>query len=136
MIKNPKTINDFIMKYDLKSDNLHNMLIELEEYSQKNNWQTNTFNKRKKKLEGLFDEYLIQLNNWLQAFGFEEQSSIGKAKKIFEKEIFASIQDIIDKTYINKKTKGSLRKYLRNSNKLVNRGFAKEFGYKVFLKKF
>ena len=51
MIKNPKTINDFIVKYDFKSDNLQDMLLELEEYSDKNNWSSKTFEKRKNKLE-------------------------------------------------------------------------------------
>ena len=133
--RNPRTINDFIMKYDFKSDNLHDMLTELEEYSLKNNWSSKTFKKRKTTLEKLFDEYLVQLNNWLKGFGYEERSSITKAKKVFEKEMFASIQDIIDGEYINKKTMKSLRKYLGTPTKLVHREYAKEFGYKVFLKK-
>ena len=47
MIKNPKTINDFISKYDFKSDNLHDMLTELEEYSEKNNWSSKHLKREK-----------------------------------------------------------------------------------------
>jgi len=136
MIKNPKTINDFILKYDFKSDNLQDMLVELEEYSDKNNWSSKTFEKRRNKLEKLFDEYLLQLNTWLNEFGHKERSSITEARKIFKKKIFASIRDIIDKKYINKNDIKSLRKYLGKPGKLVHRGYAKEFGYKVFLKNF
>lgn len=134
MIKNPKTINDFIIKYDFESDNLQDMLVELEEYSDKNNWYSKTFEKRRNKLEKLFDEYLLQLNTWLNEFGYKERSSITEARKVFKKKIFASIRDIIDKKYINKKDLKSLRKYLIKPGKLVHRGYAKEFGYKVFLK--
>jgi hypothetical protein len=134
MIKNPKTINDFIVKYDFKSDNLQDMLLELEEYSDKNNWSSKTFEKRKNKLERLFDEYLLQLNTWLNEFGYKERSSITEARKVFKKKIFASIGDIIDKKFINKKDSKSLRKYLKQPGKLVHREYAKEFGYKVFLK--
>jgi hypothetical protein len=136
MIKNPKTINDFIVKYDFKSDNLQDMLVELEEYSDKNNWSSKTFEKRRNKLEKLFDEYLLQLNTWLNEFGHKEISSITEARKVFKKKIFASIGDIIDKKYINKKDLKSLRKYLKKPGKLVHREYAKEFGYKVFLKNF
>ena len=132
----PKTINDFILKYDFKSDNLQDMLVELEEYSDKNNWSSKTFEKRRNKLEKLFDEYLLQLNTWLNEFGHKERSSITEARKIFKKKIFASIRDIIDKKYINKNDIKSLRKYLGKPGKLVHREYAKEFGYKVFLKKF
>ena len=132
----PKTINDFILKYDFKSDNLQDMLVELEEYSDKNNWSSKTFQKRRNKLEKLFDEYLLQLNTWLNEFGHKERSSITEARKIFKKKIFASIRDIIDKKYINKNDIKSLRKYLGKPGKLVHREYAKEFGYKVFLKKF
>ena len=136
MIKNPKTINDFIVKYDFKSDNLQDMLVELEEYSDKNNWSSKTFEKRKNKLERLFDEYLLQLNTWLNEFGFKERSSITEARKVFKKKIFASIGDIIDKKFINKKDLKSLRKDIGKPGKLVHREYAKEFGYKVFLKNF
>lgn len=130
----PKTINDFIVKYDFKSDNLQDMLVELEEYSDKNNWSSKTFEKRRNKLEKLFDEYLLQLNTWLNEFGYKERSSITAARKVFKKKIFASIRDIIDKKYINKNDIKSLRKYLGKPGKLVHREYAKEFGYKVFLK--
>jgi len=135
MIKNPKTINDFILKYNFKGDNLHDMLTELEEYSEKNNWSSKTFKKRKITLERLFNEYLLQLNTWLKEFGYEEISSITGARKIFKTEIFASIGDVINKQYINKKNIKSLRKYLKTPGKLVHKEYAKEFGYKVFLKK-
>tara|TARA_B100000287_G_C20264139_1_gene635235 strand:- start:97 stop:510 length:414 start_codon:yes stop_codon:yes gene_type:complete len=133
-MKNIKTIDDFKNKYSLKNVDLDDLVLELHEYSQKNNWSEDTFKHRLRLLQKLHRPLFIQLNKWLISFGLPTEHTITKAKKSLEKNVFASIIDVKENNYYNYKTKESLVKYLdKNPHKRVNRKYAKDEGYRVFL---
>ena len=133
-MKKPQTLDEFKNKYSLKSVDLDDLVLELQEYSQKNNWREDTFNNRLKLLQKLHRPLFIRLNEWLIAFGLPTEQNITRAKKSLEKNVFASVIDVKENNYYNCKTKTALVKYLnKNPHKRVNRKYAKDEGYRVFL---
>lgn len=133
-MKKPQTLDEFKNKYSLKSVDLDDLVLELQEYSQKNNWREDTFNNRLKLLQKLHRPLFIRLNKWLIAFGLPTEQNITRAKKSLEKNVFASVIDVKENNYYNCKTKIALVKYLnKNPHKRVNRKYAKDEGYRVFL---
>ena len=133
-MKKPQTLDEFKNKYSLKSVDLDDLVLELQEYSQKNNWIEDTFNNRLKLLQKLHRPLFIRLNKWLISFGLPTEQNITRAKKSLEKNVFASVIDVKENNYYNYKTKESLVKYLdKNPHKQVNRKYAKDEGYRVFL---
>ncbi len=133
-MKKPQTLNEFKTKYSLKSVDLDDLVLELQEYSQKNNWVEGTFNNRLKLLQKLHRPLFIRLNKWLIAFGLSTENNITRAKKSLEKNVFASVIDVKENNYYNCKTKTALVKYLnKNPHKRVKRQYAKDEGYRVFL---
>lgn len=133
-MKKPQTLDEFKNKYSLKSVDLDDLVLELQEYSQKNNWREDTFNNRLKLLQKLHRPLFIKLNKWLIAFGLPTEHTITRAKKSLEKNVFASVIDVKENNYYNCKTKIALVKYLnQNPHKRVNRKYAKDEGYRVFL---
>lgn len=133
-IKRPNTIGEFKNKYRLTSDQLDDLIIELYDHSQKHNWSDETFTKKSGDLKRLYSGLFIQLNTWLIKFNLPIQNTIKKAKKLLEKEVFASVIDVKENNYYNCKTKTALVKYLnKNPHKRVKRKYAKDEGYRVFL---
>mgnify|MGYP001235692017 FL=1 len=133
-MKKPQTLDEFKNKYSLKSVDLDDLVLELQEYSQKNNWTEDTFNNRLKLLQKLHRPLFIKLNKWLIAFGLPTEHTITRAKKSLEKNVFASVIDVKENNYYNCKTKNALVKYLNeNPHKCVKRQYAKDEGYRVFL---
>lgn len=133
-IKRPTTIEEFKIKYQLTSDQLDDLIIELHDHSQKNNWSDKTFSKKSEDLKRFHSKLFIQLNEWLIYFNLPIQNTITKAKKLLEKEVFASVIDIKEKNYYNCKSKKDLIKYLnKNPEKKINKSLAKDEGYKIFL---
>ena len=133
-MKNPQTLDEFKNKYSLKSVDLDDLVLELKEYSQKNNWREDTFINRLKLLQKLHRPLFIRLNKWLIAFGLPTEHTITRAKKSLEKNVFASVIDVKENNYYNCKTKNALVKYLNeNPHKCVKRQYAKDEGYRVFL---
>lgn len=111
-IKRPTTIEELKIKYQLTSDQLDDLIIELHDHSQKNNWSDKTFSKKSEDLKRFHSKLFIQLNEWLIYFNLPIQNTITKAKKLLEKEVFASVIDIKEKNYYNCKSKKDLIKYL------------------------
>ena len=133
-IKRPTTIEEFKTKYRLISDQLDDLIIELHDHSQKNNWSDKTFSKKSGDLKRFHSELFIQLNEWLIYFNLPIQDTITKAKKLLEKEVFASVIDVKEKNYYNCKSRKGLIKYLnKNSEKKINKSLAKDEGYRIFL---
>ncbi len=133
-MKKPQTLDEFKTKYSLKSVDLDDLVLGLQEYSQKNNWSEDTFNNRLKLLQKLHRPLFIRLNNWLISFGLPTETNITRAKKSLEKNVFASVIDVKENNYYNCKTKNALVKYLnKNPHKRVKRKYAKDEGYRVFL---
>lgn len=133
-IKRPTNIEEFKIKYQLTSDQLDDLIIELYDHSQKNNWSDKTFTKRSEDLKRLYSGLFIQLNEWLIYFNLPIQNTITKAKKLLEKEVFASVIDVKEKNYYNCKSKKNLIKYLnKNPEKKINKSLAKDEGYRIFL---
>ena len=133
-IKRPTTIEEFKIKYQLTSDQLDDLIIELHDHSQKNNWSDKTFSKKSGDLKRFHSELFIQLNEWLIYFDLPIQHTITKAKKLLEKEVFASVIDVKEKNYYNCKSKKDLIKYLnKNPEKKINKSLAKDEGYRIFL---
>lgn len=133
-MKKPQTLDEFKTKYSLKSIDLDDLVLGLQEYSQKNNWSEDTFNNRLKLLQKLHRPLFIRLNKWLISFGLPTETSITRAKKSLEKNVFASVIDVKENNYYNCKTKTALVKYLKeNPHKRVKRKYAKDEGYRVFL---
>lgn len=133
-IKRPNTIGEFKIKYQLTSDQLDDLIIELYDHSQKNNWSDETFTKKSGDLKRLYSGLFIQLNTWLIKFNLPIQNTIKKAKKLLEKEVFASVIDVKENNYHNCKSKKNLIKYLnKNSQKKINKNLAKDEGYRIFL---
>uniref|UniRef100_A0A6C0BSP2 Uncharacterized protein n=1 Tax=viral metagenome TaxID=1070528 RepID=A0A6C0BSP2_9ZZZZ len=133
-IKKPNTIEEFKIKYRLKSDRLDDLILELYDHSQKNNWSDKTFSKKSEDLKRFHSELFIQLNTWLIKFNLPIQHTITKAKKLLEKEVFASVIDVKENNYYNCKSKKDLIKYLnKNTHKKINKSLAKDEGYKIFL---
>ena len=133
-MKKPQTLDEFKTKYSLKSIDLDDLVLGLQEYSQKNNWSEDTFNNRLKLLQKLHRPLFIRLNKWLISFGLPTETNITMAKKSLEKNVFASVIDVKENNYYNCKTKTALVKYLnKNPHKRVKRKYAKDEGYRVFL---
>lgn len=133
-IKRPVTIGEFKTKYRLTSDQLDDLIIELYDHSQKNNWSEKTFLKKSEDLKRFYSELFIQLNKWLICFDLPIQNTIIKAKKLLEKEVFASVIDVKEENYYNCKSKKDLIKYLKkNPQKRINKSLAKDEGYRIFL---
>ena len=133
-MKKPQTLDEFKTKYSLKSIDLDDLVLGLQEYSQKNNWSEDTFNNRLKLLQKLHRPLFIRLNKWLISFGLPTETNITMAKKSLEKNVFASVIDVKENNYYNCKTKTELVKYLnKNPHKRVKRKYAKDEGYRVFL---
>ncbi len=133
-MKNIKTIDDFKIKYSLKNVDLDDLVLELQEYSQKNNWSEDTFKNRLKLLQKLHRPLFIRLNKWLISFGLPTEHTISRAKNSLKNNVFASVIDVKENNYYNCKTKTVLVKYLQeNPHKRVKRQYAKDEGYRVFL---
>ena len=133
-VKRPNTIGEFKTKYRLISDQLDDLIIELYDHSQKNNWSDKTFSKKSGDLKRLYSELFIQLNEWLIYFNLPIQDTITKATKLLEKEVFASVIDVKEKNYYNCKSRKDLIKYLnKNPEKKINKSLAKDEGYRIFL---
>jgi len=133
-MKKPQTLDEFKNKYSLKGVDLDDLVLELYEYSQKNNWLEDTFKNRLKLLQKLHHPLFIRLNKWLIEFDLPTEHTITRAKKSLETNVFASVIDVKENNYYNCKTKSELIKYLtKNPHKLVNRKYAKDEGYRVFL---
>lgn len=133
-MKKPQTLDEFKSKYSLKSVDLDDLVLELQEYSQKNNWKEETFTNRLKLLQKLHRPLFIRLNKWLIAFGLPTEHTITRARKSLEKNVYASVIDVKENNYYNCKTKPALVKYLnKNPHKCVKRQYAKDEGYRVFL---
>lgn len=133
-MKKPQTLDEFKTKYSLKSIDLDDLVLGLQEYSQKNNWSEDTFNNRLKLLQKLHRPLFIRLNKWLISFDLPTETNITRAKKSLEKNVFASVIDVKENNYYNCKTKTELVKYLnKNPHKRVKRKYAKDEGYRVFL---
>ena len=133
-MKKPQTLDEFKNKYSLKSVDLDDLVLELQEYSQKNNWLEDTFKNRLKLLEKLHHPLFIRLNKWLIEFDLPTEHTITRAKKSLETNVFASVIDVKENNYYNCKTKSELIKYLtKNPHKRVKRQYAKDEGYRVFL---
>jgi len=134
MIKYPKTVCDYKTKYKLTGENLDDLLIELFDHSLIYKWPAKTYDTKEKHLKRLYSEIFIQLNEWLLAFNLPKQNTITKAKKILEKEVFASIVDVKEEIYYNLGSKAQLRKYIRDHHdKRVSIKLATDEGYRVFL---
>ena len=133
-IKNPKTISDYRIKYQLTSETLDDLLIELYDHSQKNNWSDKTYKKKEEHFKRLYSSLFIRLNEWLVGFNLPKQNTITKAKKLLETNVFASVIDVKEKNYYNCNSKNNLRKYIKKyPHKKVNKTLAKDEGYRIFL---
>jgi len=132
--KRPNTIEEFKTKYRLKSDKLDDLILELYDHSQKHKWSKETFSKKSEDLKRFHSELFVQLNEWLIYFDLPIQHTITKAKKLLEKEVFASVIDVKENNYYNCKSKKDLIKYLnKNPHKKINKSLAKDEGYRIFL---
>lgn len=135
-MKKPTTIYQFKTKYLLTSIDLEDLVLELYEYSIKNNWSEQTLKNRLNLLQKLHRPYFIRLNKWLISFNLPTETTITKAIKSLENNVFTSVIDVKENNFHNHKTKRGLIKYLkRNPDKLIDRNDAKYEGYRVFLKK-
>lgn len=133
MIKRPTTIEEFKKKYQLTSDRLDDLILELYDHSQKNNWSDKTFSNKSEDLKRFHSKLFIQLNEWLIYFNLPIQIRLQR-QKLLEKEVFASVIDVKEKNYYNCKSRKDLIKYLnKNPEKKINKSLAKDEGYKIFL---
>ena len=133
-MKKPNTIYQFKTKYLLKSLDLEDLVLEIYEYSIKNNWSEQTLKNRLNLLQKLHRPYFIRLNKWLISFNLPTETTITKAKKSLENNVFTSVIDVKENKFYNHKTKSGLIEYLKkNPDKLVDRNDAKYEGYRVFL---
>jgi len=130
----PQTIEEFKNKYKLTSENLDDLIIELYDHSNKNNWEDTTFTTKSEDLKRLYSSLFIRLNEWLINFNLPIQNTITKAKNLLNKKVFASVVDVKQKNYKNLYSRSNLIKYLReNPEKMINKELAKDEGYRFFL---
>jgi len=100
-MKKPQTIEEFKNKYKLTSENLDDLIIELYDHSNKNNWIDKTFTTKSEDLKRLYSSLFILLNEWLISFNLPIQDTITKAKRLLKKKVFASVVDVKQKNYKN-----------------------------------
>tara|TARA_Y100000389_G_C17394230_1_gene481640 strand:+ start:816 stop:1214 length:399 start_codon:yes stop_codon:yes gene_type:complete len=123
-----------IKQYKLKKEKIDDMVIELREYGNMNEWSKNKIKRKKKELRSVHDKTLDFYNKILKGFNKSEQKTYRKAKMVLKHKIFASVIDIMNEEYINHKNENELKKYLRkNPGKKYSKSKAKDEGYKVFL---
>lgn len=123
-----------IIQYKLKKEKIDDMIIELREYGNLNEWSKNKIKRKKRELRLVHDKTLDFYNKILKGFNKSEQKTYRKAKRILKNEIFASVIDIINEEYINHKNENELKKYLRkNPSKKYSKSKAKDEGYKFLL---
>ena len=104
-MKKPNTIYQFKTKYLLKSLDLEDLVLEIYEYSIKNNWSEQTLKNRLNLLQKLHRPYFIRLNKWLISFNLPTETTITKAKKTLENNVFTSVIYVKENIYYNHKTK-------------------------------